>query len=389
MVAPQPFYQDRGTPIAVRQVLEALSELGYAVDLLTFPIGNDIAIPGLHISRAGNPFGIKSVPIGLSFRKILLDFSLITALRGQLRRASYTCIHAVEEAAFPATLIGRRYGVPVLYDMQSSLPEQLAQSRLFSPPPVQRCLQALECWLLRHVHLTVSSTGLAPRVKRLVPEARVREWQFPSAPSALDPAAALELRQRLGIPKGRPIVLYAGTFESYQGLPQLIEAIPLVQAGVPDATFVLVGADPSQKLELRNGSQRLLESGALRIIDRQPRAALPPLLAMADVLVSPRAHGGNLPLKIFDYLAAGRPIVATDIPTHRTVLTGERAILVALSAPALSEGILAALGDPPRAARLGRAARAYASEHLAWPGFVQSVADVYEEVHGHAGAARG
>ena len=47
-----------------------------------------------------------------------------------------------------------------------------------------------------------------------------------------------------------------------------------------------------------------------------------------------RAYGGNLPLKIFDYLAASRPIVATDIPTHRTVLTEERAVLEArLRAP--------------------------------------------------------
>ena len=69
VVAPQPFYQDRGTPIAVRQVLEALSELGYPVDLLTFPVGLDVEIPGLEIIRAPNPFGIRRVPIGFSPRR--------------------------------------------------------------------------------------------------------------------------------------------------------------------------------------------------------------------------------------------------------------------------------------------------------------------------------
>src|SRR5215210_1753615 len=127
-VAPQPFYEDRGTPIAVRQVLQALGQLGYAVDLLTYPVGSDVSIPGLRIFRGANPFGFRSVPVGLSVRKLLLDLALASALRAHLRSQSYTCVHAVEEMAFPAALLGRRYGVPVLYDMQSSLPEQLSRS---------------------------------------------------------------------------------------------------------------------------------------------------------------------------------------------------------------------------------------------------------------------
>ena len=69
VVAPQPFYEDRGTPIALRQVLQAASELGYRVDLLTFPVGSDVDLPGLTTIRAGNPLGVRSVPVGLSLRK--------------------------------------------------------------------------------------------------------------------------------------------------------------------------------------------------------------------------------------------------------------------------------------------------------------------------------
>ena len=83
VVAPQPFYQDRGTPIALRQVLEALSGLGYQVDVLTFPVGQDIELPGVRIFRAGNPFRIRGVPVGLSARKLLLDLSLVAALRSR------------------------------------------------------------------------------------------------------------------------------------------------------------------------------------------------------------------------------------------------------------------------------------------------------------------
>jgi glycosyltransferase involved in cell wall biosynthesis len=105
-------------------------------------------------------------------------------------------------------------------------------------------------------------------------------------------------------------------------------------------------------------------------------------------LVSPRSYGGNLPLKVFDYLAAGRPIVATDIPTHRTVLNEDRAVLVAPQTPDLARGIVSLLRDPERADRLARAGRRYAEQHLGWAQFVDSLGNLYEDVHRHALAQR-
>jgi glycosyltransferase involved in cell wall biosynthesis len=184
------------------------------------------------------------------------------------------------------------------------------------------------------------------------------------------------------------VVLYSGSFEAYHGLSELIAAIPAVRARIPDVTFVLVGADRANGLVAHSRAEPLVALGALRIVDRQPRAEMAAYLALADVLVSPRAYGGNLPLKVFDYLAAGRPIVATDIPTHRTVLSEDRAVLVAPETEALAQGILAVLGDPARAEGLAAAARRYAQTHLGWSRFVDSVEDLYAEVERHASVAR-
>ena len=320
LVAPQPFYQDRGTPIAVRQVVEGLGQLGYRVDLLTYPVGADIEAPGLRLIRTANPFGIKNVPVGLSVQKILLDIPLTLALQRQLSRGGYTCVHAVEEAAFPAVLLGRRYKVPVIYDMQSSLPEQLVTRVGFRSLPMRLLANRLEGWLLARADFVVSSAGLESRVHRVAPDARVREWHYPSVMVRATEADGDALRRRLAIPPDVPVVLYGGTFEVYQGLTELIQAIPLVRAVIPGATFVLVGAENGSGAAIRAQAASLLHTGVLRIIDRQPRHEISSYFSMADVLVSPRSHGGNLPLKVFDYLAAGRPIVATDIPTHRAVL---------------------------------------------------------------------
>jgi glycosyltransferase involved in cell wall biosynthesis len=388
VVAPQPFYEDRGTPIALRQVLQALGELGRSVDLVTFPVGGDIAIPGLRIFRSGNPFGFASVPIGFSLRKVILDLPLASAVRRRLASERYTCVHALEEAAFPAAVLARHYGVPLVYDMQSSLAEQLMRLAPLALPPARTVLTILERWLLRRSSLVVTSAGLAERVRRVVPDTPVREWHFPSAPADSSAAEVRSLRERLGVSRRAPLVLYSGTFEAYQGLPELIAAIPLVRASVPDATFMFVGADRANGLLTQADTAPLIASGALRIVERQPRAEMSAFLAMADVLVSPRAYGGNLPLKIFDYLAAGRPIVATDIPTHRTVLAEDRAVLVAPRTDAIAAGIVAVLGDPSRAERLAAAARSYAQTHFGWSRFVDSVESLYAEVALHASVRR-
>ena len=384
LVAPQPFYQDRGTPIAVRQVVEGLSQLGYSVDLLTYPVGSDIQVPGVRLIRTANPLRFKSVPVGLSAKKLLLDIPLTVALLSRLRSGAYSCIHAVEEAAFPAVLLGRHYRVPVIYDMQSSLPEQLATLPGLGATPIRYLLEQLEAWLLRRADMVVSSAGLASLVRQVAPQTPLREWQYPSVMVPAARGDAERLRRRLAIPPDRPVVLYGGTFESYQGLGQLLEAIPAVRAVIPDATFVLVGAENGTGAAVRAQGAALLQSGALHVIDRQPRHEIPSYLGLADVLVSPRSYGGNLPLKVFDYLAAGRPIVATDIPTHRTVLNEDRAVLVPTGSADLARGILSLLLDPERADRLARAGRRYAEEHLGWARFVDSLGDLYEAVHQHA-----
>src|ERR1700722_8005801 len=76
LVTPQPFYEDRGTPIAVRYVAQALSELGAHVDILAFPVGRSVSIPRVRIMRCANPLRLKRVPIGFSWRKIALDATL-------------------------------------------------------------------------------------------------------------------------------------------------------------------------------------------------------------------------------------------------------------------------------------------------------------------------
>ncbi len=380
LVAPQPFYEDRGTCIAVRQVAEALGLLGYFTDLLTYPIGRSIDVPGTRVLRASNPLALRHVGIGFSPAKLLLDAGLVAALAARVRRTRYTAIHAVEESAFPAVVLGHRLGIPVLYDMQSSLPDQMRRHWLFGGAAAQRVLRRCERWLLERADLVVCSSGLAACVREIAPGAQVREWRFPSQPGVVSPEAVRDLRRTLRIPEGARVALYSGTFEPYQGLAELVSALPTVVRQVPGAMLVLVGGNGATGAALSRQAASLGVGESIRLVARQPRESVPCFLALADVLVSPRSYGENAPLKVFDYLAAGKPIVASNLACHGSVLAADRAVVVPHTPDDLARALTAVLDDPGLAARLGAGALRFAEEHLEPARFVRTLARSYDEV---------
>jgi glycosyltransferase involved in cell wall biosynthesis len=389
VVAPQPFYENRGTPIALLYVLRALSELGYRIDMLTLPVGQPVEVPGLRLLRTRNPLRIRSVPVGFSIRKLVFDALLCRDLRRALARRRYACVHAVEEAAFYATFLCHRKGVPVIYDMQSSLPEQLAQHPVLRSGVIQRALLWMERRLLQTADFVVCSAGLADHVRSTARGVAFREWHFPAAPPAAAAAEVAALRAEVNIPAGARVVLYSGNFAPYQGTELLFEAAPAVLAAVPDAYLVFVGAATEVELARRVGDGAHAER--VRVLPRQARERMPAFTQLASILVSPRNHGGNFPLKIFDYLAAGKPIVATDVPAHRAVLDDSLALLVPASAEAIADGLIKILQERELAERLSAAAARYARQHLAWSSFVHLVGEIYARAqarHGSGAAAR-
>lgn len=381
-MAPQPFYQDRGTPITVGHVLRALTQIGYEVDLLTYPIGETLEIPGVVYHRSANPLRFGRVPVSFSWRKVVLDIFLAVKLRRLLERNRYEFVHAVEEAAFLVLATRSRRETPVLYDMQSSLPEQLALKWYFDFRPIRAAFDACERWLLGRVDLVVASPGLRGIVERQAPGTAVEEWLFPVRPPAVARDSVDSLRQELGIAADQPAIVYTGNFSSYQGLPTLVRSIPIVLASCPTAVFVLVGAHDGH--ECRTILRDLPASVAshLRVLVRVGKQDVDRYLELADVLVSPRSAGSNMPLKTFEYLATGKPIVATDIAAHRSILNDDTAVLVPGDERSIAAGIVRCLTDRTLAERTGRAASRHADEHLSWDAFLRFVRAIHSAPEG-------
>ena len=105
MLAPHPFFQARGTPIAVRTVLEFLCGRGHRVDVLTFPEGQDLDIPNCRFHRVRPLPTFRNVRPGFSLKKVAYDFLMLAESLRMIRRHRYDAIHAVEEAAHLAICI--------------------------------------------------------------------------------------------------------------------------------------------------------------------------------------------------------------------------------------------------------------------------------------------
>jgi hypothetical protein len=94
LLAPHPFYQARGTPIAVKSVLEFLSERGDSVDVLTYSEGADVEIPNCRVHRIPRVPGLRNIRAGFSFKKVICDVLMVAACLGMMRRTRYDLIHA-------------------------------------------------------------------------------------------------------------------------------------------------------------------------------------------------------------------------------------------------------------------------------------------------------
>jgi len=359
LVAPQPFFRSTGTPFNVLTMCRALTASGFEVHLLTLPHGQDVAMDGLIIHRVWRLPFVRDVRVGFSFPKALYNLVLVGAVLGALIRRRFAAVHAIEEAAFYAVPLGQLFGVPGITDLDSDICRQLREQE----SGTARALAGPADWL-RGVAIRRSAAALAvaPHMAEIARRAsrHTRVFEISDIPieggnRAPDPVQVEAYRTELGLSDKR-LLVYTGNYERHQGLVELVEAMALVVGHHPDAVLVVVGGDRPRMRELQGLVDRLGLGPAVRLVGPRPPDTMAEYMGMAEVLVSPRLERYATPLKIFSYMASGRPIVATDLPTHTAVLDPASAFLVPPTVEGLAAGLRQALDQPGEAAR--RAARA-------------------------------
>lgn len=184
-------------------------------------------------------------------------------------------------------------------------------------------------------------------------------------PDGVDPAQAAAVTGKAAW-STPPVLLYLGSLHPWKGLDRLLAALPQVA----DAELHIAGGPEVRIAELRAQASALGVADRLRFLGSVPPAQRFQTIADADICLLPLSDTSigsryTSPLKLFEYMAVGKPIVAADVPALQLVLRdGEDGLLAAVDDPAaLARQINRLLADPALAARLAAAARARAGDY--------------------------
>ncbi|HEX8102550.1 MAG TPA: glycosyltransferase [Solirubrobacteraceae bacterium] len=291
--------------------------------------------------------------------------------------------------ALVALELGRRYGLPVVYEVRG-FPEVQQAAWTVSRNWIERSRWRREveagCWRAADRVVTLAEVmkrhivahGVDPDRVTVVPNA-VDSAAFEPVPA--DPA----LRASLGIAPGALVVGYISTLSPYEGLPYLVEAVARLTAQGRDVHAVIVG-DGRERVHLGQLARRLGVGDRVTLTGRVDHAAVPAYYALMDVFVVPRTAEITCqlvtPLKPYEAMAAGRAVVVsrTDALAEMVIEGETGATFTPEDAEDLAR-VIARLDDDPAGRRaLGARARAWVSEHRTWAGNAGRYSALYREL---------
>jgi glycosyltransferase involved in cell wall biosynthesis len=326
---------------------------------------------------------IQNVRIGPSKAKILLDVLVFFKAIQMLMLKRYDVIHTHEEASFFGMFLAKIFRTRHLYDMHSVLSKQLSNFSFGNKPIFIKIFHLLESMVLKTCDAVITvGPDLEKFVKFTAPGVRVvmiENIALQAYKTSVQPDQVTELKKQLNI-NGRLPIVYAGTYEPYQGLDMALDAVTIVAKQYPNVLFIFLGAVNQQaEYWTQIASERDVQEHVLFLDAVSPEESMV-YLAYASILISPRLDGTTTPLKIYSYLHAEKPIVATNITAHTQVLTEETAVLVEPDKESFAKGIMHVIDDPALAERIAKNAAECARLKFNQQDYLSKVNNLYKQL---------
>lgn len=347
VIAPQPFFTPRGTPFSVYYRTMVTAELNVKVDLLTYGEGQDVDLPGVRILRGPRFAFLGNVKTGPSGLKLFLDLFLILRTIGLLLTNRYDFVHAHEEAVFFCRFLKPIFRFKLIYDMHSSLPQQLTNFNFTTSSFLITLFKKLEDSCLHNADAVITiCPALAEYVDNLITD---HEKHQLIENSIFDPVRLANLNtvdnctEAIDIPfheDDSPLIVYAGTLEHYQGIDIMLEGFAIAHKQNKNLRMIIAGGSTQQVEHYRSLVKSLEIDEFCALTGRVPQQVAKKLMRKATVLASPRTEGDNTPLKVYELLASGKPMFATNIYSHTQVLTDDVAFMVDPTAKGIAQGML-------------------------------------------------
>jgi PEP-CTERM/exosortase A-associated glycosyltransferase len=373
-------------------ILREQHRLGWQTFQLTSPKqfagdANEEVVDGLHFYRTPSPSRPGKLIPGVS------EFMLMRQLEHRLLqiaeklRPQVLHAHSPVLNALPAVRVGRRLGIPVVYEVRAFWEDAAVDHGTTHEGSLRyRFSRALETRALNQVsHAFTICEGL----RRDIVARGVRAAKVTVIPNAVDvdafnsdgirdAALARELGQH-----GCTVIGFIGSFYAYEGLDLLLDAMPRLLSSRPDVRLLLVGGGP-QDAELKSHAQSLGLGDKVVFAGRVAHAQVQRYYDLVDVLAYPRRSMRLTelvtPLKPLEAMAQGRMLVASDVGGHRELIRdGVTGFLFrADNAESLTDRLLQALGQRDLWPRMRDAGRRYVETERTWRASVERYRAAYE-----------
>ena len=311
--------------------------------------------------------------------------TVVQAVKPDILHAHSPCLNGIA-----ALRVGRRLGLPVVYEMRASWEDAAVDHGTTTEGSLRyRLSRALETWTLERASAVTTICeglrqdilvrGIAPSKVTVIPNA-VNPAQFP----VIEQGDAA-LRTRLGLAPDGFTVGFIGSFYGYEGLDTLLDAVPGMAATIPDLRVLLVGGGP-EDARLKAQAERLGIEDRVVFTGRVPHDQVGRYYGEIDVLAYPRKRirltETVTPLKPLEAMAQGRLLVASNVGGHRELIRdGENGFLFESgNAQALAEAVAAVSRLPDKGTAIRHNARRYVETERNWQASVSRYEQVYDDV---------
>lgn len=381
MIAPTPYFSDRGCHVQIYEVARSQQAQGNDVRIVTYHLGRDM--PGIATERTPRIPWYTKREAGPSVHKFYLDALLMTKTLQVARHYKPDVLHAhLHEGAAIALPAARLLRIPLLLDLQGSLAGELANHGWVRPNGrAYRCLHAVEHHLHQqvdgmlmwtYIHEALQAQFTFDERKVFAVDYGVDVGAFrPHPRSTLD-----DLYRTLKLPKDRQVVVYLGILSDYQGVDGLLKCIPEVLAHCPNTHFLVMGY-PNEEL-YRAQAHELGIAGHVTLPGRIPYAEAVRYLSLGDIAVAPKVTTAEGNGKLLNYLACGLPTVAWDLPGNRATLSNTGTYVPLGDGVKFAGSIVALLNDPVRRADLAQRSRQRAETRYGWNAIGARIDTVYD-----------
>jgi glycosyltransferase involved in cell wall biosynthesis len=380
VIAPTPFFADRGCHVRIYEEAQVLQDLGYEVEIYTYPIGRDL--PGIPTRRTIPVPWYRKLGPGPSYHKLYLDVLLLLTCARSIFTRRPVLIHGhLHEGALLAAVLGKCFGIPCVADLQGSLTRELSDYDFAGNQSlIYRALRTVEGWIDRSAgHIVASSRTMRDD---LIERFDVQEDQVTVVEDGVgkgffeDPG--LPHRELYGISTTDRVVVFLGVLTELQGIEILMQAIPTVLSKHVDVTFLVIGYPDEDVFASR--AEREGFGDDVIFTGKMDYLAISQTLSMCDLAISPKLSETEGNGKLFNYMAAGLPTLVFDNPVNRDIL-GDCGIYVeSRTADAFASKILETLDGGEATETLGEKARERARRTCSWASNAPILQRVYEKL---------